>query len=215
MKTIGLLGGLPWQESLAYYRELHEKTSNETIMFSFDYNTMESFRKRHQWETISKEMIYQAQQLKEAGADYLIICSDMYHKVYNEIKSNTTLKMIHLVEAIGRQLVEERLSKILLLTHRDMIHDSLYADVLKGYGIEVIIPDLEHINRIEHLLLGDEDDYMKLIGLLESYSIRGVGGIVYSGSVYESIKKEDLSMKVFSTMSVHINDVLNQIKRVK
>lgn len=215
MKTIGLLGGLPWQESLEYYQKLNENSNFESLLFSFDYQTMEGYRKQRKWETISKEMIFQADQLKAAGADYLIICSDIYHKVYYEIKNNSSLKMLHRMDALGRYLVDTSISRVLLLAHKDVMHDELYQEILKSYGIEVIIPSLEHISLLERTDWEDEDSYLRAIGLLESYALKGMGGIVISDSQYHAIKKEDLSMKVFSSLDIHVNELINYINKVK
>ncbi|HIP11494.1 MAG TPA: hypothetical protein EYG73_02125 [Arcobacter sp.] len=62
MKTIGLLGGMSWESSLSYYKEINESIKKElgglhsakVILNSVDFDEIEKLQYKGDWESLEK-----------------------------------------------------------------------------------------------------------------------------------------------------------------
>jgi aspartate racemase len=65
MKTIGLIGGMSWESSLEYYRIINENVrgkmgrlhSAKIVMYSFDFEEIESLQSKGKWQKLTGIMI--------------------------------------------------------------------------------------------------------------------------------------------------------------
>ncbi len=89
MKTIGLIGGMSWESSAEYYRIINETTkaklgglhSAKSIMYSVDFEEVETLQRQDRWKEAGHLMVAAAQSLERAGADFVIICTNTMHKL--------------------------------------------------------------------------------------------------------------------------------------
>lgn len=227
MKTLGLIGGMTWHTTAMYYAQLNEKIAEQLgsnhslkcLLYSFDFQEIEVLQNKHKWGQLSKEIIFQANNLRNAGADVLVLCSNTIHKVAPEIRKNTNLKLIHIVETVGESLVDRDVIKVLLLGTRYTMLDNFYQDILKQYGVEVVIPNLEWVNKVHNIIFQElangevnDDSKMKLIALIESFALSGVTGVVLGCTELGMLlKEEDVSVHVFDTMMLHIEKIITEI----
>ena len=119
MKTIGLLGGISWISTAKYYRVINETVkhclgkdnSAKILMYSVNFEEIESLRKRNDWEEISKILTVAALNIEKGGADFLLICSNTMHKIANEIQHSINIPLLHSAEAItesnGQSLTDD------------------------------------------------------------------------------------------------------------
>jgi len=95
MKTIGLIGGMSWESSLEYYRIINETVkeklgglhSAKSIMYSVDFEEIETLQHQGEWNEATKLMVDAAQRLERAGADFVIICTNTMHKMADDVLS--------------------------------------------------------------------------------------------------------------------------------
>jgi len=98
MKTIGLLGGMSWESTDAYYRALNLAVrkrlggvnSASLLMSSVNFAPIEKLQCQGKWKEISEQLVPMAQNLETAGAEILLICSNTTHKLADDITSGTT-----------------------------------------------------------------------------------------------------------------------------
>jgi len=89
MKTIGLLGGMSWESSVGYYRAINEGVkdslgglhSAKIAMYSVDFDSIEQLQHSGDWEGTAKILSEAAINVENAGADFLLICTNTMHKV--------------------------------------------------------------------------------------------------------------------------------------
>jgi aspartate racemase len=83
MKTIGLLGGMSWESSIAYERIINEEVarrlggvhSAELLIRSYDFATIERLQSAGEWEQAGALLADGARRLEEAGAEVLVLCT--------------------------------------------------------------------------------------------------------------------------------------------
>ena len=95
MKTIGLIGGMSWESSLEYYRILNDLVkeklgglhSAQCIMYSVDFGPVEEWMRAGEWDKIAVHLTEISVKLEQAGADFILICTNTMHKVAEAVKA--------------------------------------------------------------------------------------------------------------------------------
>lgn len=220
MKTIGLIGGMSWESTLEYYRIINETTklklgglhSSKCIMYSVDFQEIEELQHQNKWDELTDIMVNAAQKLKDGGADFIIICTNTMHKMASDIENNIGIKLLHIAEATGNQIIKREMKKVGLLGTKFTMEGNFYKDVLKDkFDIDVVIPDedeREVIHEIiyEELCRGEINDSSreKYIRIIESLTLKGAEGIVLGCTeIPLLIKQKDVSIPIFDTTTIH------------
>lgn len=220
MKTIGLLGGMSWESSLEYYRIINEETkkslgqshSSKCLMYSFDFQEIESLQHKGDWEQLTSEMILQATNLKKAGADFIVICTNTMHLMAPDIEAKTGLKVLHIADATGAEIRKQGFKKVALLGTNFTMQGTFYKDVLKErQDVDVIIPEdvdrkLVHDIIYNELVLGtiNNESKKKYIEIINKLSKKGAEGVILGCTeIPLLIKQEDVDIPVFDTTEIH------------
>jgi len=220
MKTIGLLGGMSWESSLEYYRIMNEEVklklggshSAKCLMFSFDFHEVEELQHKGDWEQLTRVMVTQAINLKNAGAEFIVICTNTMHLMAPNIEQGTGLKVVHIADVTGEKIKQKGLKKVALLGTKFTMEGAFYKDVLKDvHGIEVIIPN-ESERQIVHDIIYDElvvgiisqESKKRYAAIIEKMAMDGAEGVVLGCTeIPLLIKQEDVSIPVFDTVEIH------------
>lgn len=219
MKKIGLLGGMSWESSLEYYRIMNELVksklggshSAKCLMHSFDFHEVEELQHKGEWEALTNIMVHEAMNLKKAGADFLVICSNTMHLMVPEIEKNTGLQVIHIADATGDEIIKRQVSKVLLLGTKFTMEGTFYKERLGRKGIEVVIPDeadrqIVHDIIYQELILGvlnpdSKEKYRKIINKMIEKGIDGV--VLGCTEIPLLIQQGDVTIEVFDTTEIH------------
>lgn len=220
MKTIGLIGGMSWESSLEYYRTINETVraklggfhSAKCLMYSVDFEKIEVLQHENKWDELTDIMVEIAKKLKNAGADFIIICTNTMHKMAEDIEEKAQIKVLHIAEATGKEIIKRKIKKIGLLGTNFTMEQDFYKKVLKdSFNIEVIIPN-EKEREIVHKVIYDElckgiiseeskNEYIKIINNLV---LNGAEGIVLGCTeIPLLIKQEDVEIPSFDTTTIH------------
>jgi len=62
---------------------------------------MKILQHRGKWKLLTTQMVEQALNLKKAGAEFIIICTNTMHLMTSDIERHTGLKVIHIADAAG------------------------------------------------------------------------------------------------------------------
>ena len=219
MKKIGMLGGMSWESSLEYYRLMNEMVkeklggthSANCLMYSFDFQVVESLQHKGEWDKLTQLMVHEALNLKSAGAECIVICTNTMHKMAPDIEVMTKLPIIHIAEVTAEEILKYKIEKVLLLGTKFTMAGSFYKDKLKAKGIEVIVPDdedqqLVHNIIYNELILGINRLESKQVykDIIEKYGEIGAQGVILGCTeIPLLIQQEDVEVKVFDTTQIH------------
>ncbi|HPM94966.1 MAG TPA: aspartate/glutamate racemase family protein [Mesotoga sp.] len=219
MKRIGLLGGMSWESSLEYYRLLNEAVkerlgslnSADCVMVSIDFQPVADMMKLNNWKGIARVLEDVSRDLKRAGADFLVICTNTMHLLVREIEDASGLKVLQIGEAVAERITAAGLKTVGLLGTRFTMERSYYRDTLGRHGIEVIVPqerDRESVDRIifQELCRGifteeSRESYRSIISKLQSEGASGV--VLGCTEIPLLIKQSDVEIPVFDTTAIH------------
>lgn len=219
MKTIGLIGGMSWESTSSYYKVINETIkelmgglhSAQILMYSVDFEVIEKNQSNGNWDENARILSDVAKRLEGAGADFILICTNTMHKVFDEIQNAVSVPILHIAQTTADAIQEESLNKVGLLGTKYTLQETFYVDKLNENGIDVLIPNTEDIlsiNRIifEELCLGvikkeSKDEFIRIIKTLIDDGAQGI--ILGCTEIGLLIKPEDVSVSTFDTALIH------------
>jgi aspartate racemase len=149
MKKIGLIGGMSWESTQVYYHLINTKVrerlggfhSSKCVIESVDFAQIESLQHQGDWSELNRLMIICAQNLENAKAELIILCTNTMLLCSEAIIENTKIPFLHIATATGGEKKKSNLGKVLLLGTRFTMEKDFYKKLLReSFQIEVIIP---------------------------------------------------------------------------
>ncbi|MBL1227790.1 aspartate/glutamate racemase family protein [Enterococcus sp. BWB1-3] len=219
MKTIGLIGGMSWESTVSYYQQINEIVkkeagslhSAECLLYSVDFAEIEQYQSQGNWKKSGEVLTGIAVKLEQAGADFIVICTNTMHKVAPEIQAALSIPILHIAEETAEHLNKQNICKVGLLGTRYTMQEDFYKNKLIDFGIDVLIPeeqDMDKINQIifEELCLGiisekSKKIYLEIIAKLNSAGAEGV--ILGCTEIGLLVKSEDMDVPLFDTAKIH------------
>ncbi len=150
-----------------------------------------------------------AKKLEDAGADFILICSNTIHKVTSQIASMIQIPVVHIADATADELKTCHIKCVGLLGTRYTMKQDFYKDRLSDRGIEVIIPDdVDVVNRIifEELCVGKINEKSRKIfqKIIEKMQEKGAECVILGCTeIGLLIHQSDVSVPVFDTTVIH------------
>lgn len=219
MKTIGLLGGMSWESTVTYYQIINETVkkqlgglhSAKILLYSVDFAEIEEFQARGQWDKSAEVLAQAAVNLEQAGADFIVICTNTMHKVVPQIREKIRIPVLHIAEATAEALKENGIGRVGLLGTKYTMTQDFYKNKLLDAGIEVVIPDakgVEMVNDViyQELCLGiiREDSKQIFVKIIEQLREAGAQGVILGCTeIGLLIQQADTPLLVFDTTQIH------------
>ena len=219
MKTLGLIGGMSWESTVPYYRQINQQInqrlgglhSAKIILYSVDFQQIEALQRSGDWQQAGQLLAEAAQALQHAGAQGLVLCTNTMHKVAAAINDATPLPLLHIADATAQQIKARGLNRIGLLGTRFTMEQDFYKARLLAQGIEVIIPDqpgrdLVHQVIYHELCLGQIKAesrlaYQQIIAGLVAQGAEGV--ILGCTEIGLLVQPDDAAVPLFDTTTIH------------
>lgn len=228
MKKIGLLGGLSPESTVEYYKIINSQvrsvlggcSSAELIIESFNFKEIETLQFQGQWKKLGDKLGLAAQKLQLSGADYIVICTNLMHKVAPIVQEYISVPLIHMVDSVAREIKRRKMKKIGLLGTIFTMEEDFYSKkLLDDYGIETVIPektDREQVSRIiyKELCCGiiNEDSKQKYLEIIDKMKQQGAQGVILGCTeIPLMISQNDTDIAVFNTTQIHAESVVDRI----
>ncbi len=159
MKMIGLIGGISWTSTIAYYRRLNELTraklgslhSARCLIHSVDFESIEALQRRQDWVGLAQPMLEASLSLQAGGADCILIGANTMHITAPFLIEHLEIPILHIATATANRLLAEGHRRVLLLGTRFTMDLPFYREHLERRGLEVLLPgpeDRAEVNRI-------------------------------------------------------------------
>jgi len=220
VKVIGLIGGMSWESTVPYYREINETIkarlgglhSAKLILYSVDFHDIERLQHAGEWEAAGAMLADAARSLQAAGADFLVLCTNTMHKVAAHIEAAVEIPLFHIADPTALEIKSAGFSTVGLLGTRFTMEQAFYRDRLRErHGLEVLVPDAEDrelVHRViyEELCLGrivadSRALYRRVIADLAS---RGAQAIILGCTeISLLVDQKDSAVPLFDTTSIH------------
>jgi aspartate racemase len=194
MKKIGLIGGITWESSLVYYKLINKEInrirgglhSAECIMYSFDFEKIAQLQNAGEWGLLAEKTIDAAKKIEEAGADFLVICSNTMHKIVEDVQARINIPILHITDALIPAIREQGLNQVGLLGTRFTMEEAFIKKQLYDKGnISAIIPSEEERIQVHNIIYKElakgifrDVSRERLLTIIDRLSENGAQGII-------------------------------------
>ncbi|KAL4893150.1 Asp/Glu/hydantoin racemase [Aspergillus ambiguus] len=222
MKTIGIIGGIAWPSTAAYYRTINELTSKrmggngvhcaKLVIVQTDLDEVESLEHTGQWDKVGELLGSLASRLQAAGADFFLVACNTVHIVAPQIAAHTTIPMLHIVDATAQKVIEGGHRTVGLLGSRYTMEGTYFSGRLASkYGLDVLVPDGQQQEEIHTALFNQLargiflDETRSLFkGVIASLVERGAQVIILGCTEFGLlVREQDSSVPIVDTALAH------------
>jgi len=220
MKTIGLIGGMSWESTVPYYRQINETVKNrlgglhsaKVILFSVDFHEIEQLQHAGEWERAGEVLARAAASLERAGAEALVICTNTMHKVAVQVQGATNIPLLHIADPTAAAIKAAGLNTVGLLGTRFTMEQAFYRSRLeRDHGLGVLVPEesdraLVHKVIYDELCLGvvSEESRQAYIDVIHRLVSRGAQAIILGCTeISLLVRPEDTQIPLFDTTAIH------------
>ncbi|MBM0125994.1 amino acid racemase [Pimelobacter simplex] len=226
MQTIGLVGGMSWESSAAYYEALNRGVeerlggfhSAQTVMASVDFAEVTELQEAEDWDGVAAILRSAAESVERAGADFLMLCTTTFHRVAEQVQEAVSIPLLHLGDVVAEACKAEGVESVALLGTKFAMSRTFFTDRIASHGLEVIVPDVAHhdeLNRIiyDELVHGKvvDDSRRAVVGMISEAWDAGAGGVILGCSELELlIRQADSEIPVFPCTTLHVTAALDR-----
>lgn len=220
MKTLGLIGGMSWESTIPYYRQINERVkeclggfhSAKVILYSVDFHEVERFQREGDWQAAGALLANAARSLELAGADYLVLCTNTMHKVASAIEAAVRIPLIHIADPTALAIRRAGYSSVGLLGTRFTMEQDFYRERLcERHGLTVHIPtaeDREIVHRViyEELCMGKivPESRVQYRRIMAGLAAQGAQAIILGCTEISLLAGQaDTMLPLFDTTSIH------------
>ena len=219
MKTIGLIGGMSWESSALYYRQINAAVkqrlgglhSAKLILYSVDFFEIEALQRAGDWAGAGQLLGAAARSLEAAGADFFLLCTNTMHTAAPAIQAAATIPLLHIADPTAQAVRQAGFSRVGLLGTRFTLEQDFYTDRLRQQGLQVLLPDpadRETVHRIiyEELCLGalreeSRQQYRRAMARLVQQGAQAI--ILGCTEITLLVGAPDASVPLFDTTALH------------
>ena len=220
MKTIGLIGGMSWESTVPYYRQVNETVkqhlgglhSAKVVLYSVDFHEVERLQHAGDWDAAGALLAGAARSLRAAGADFLVLCTNTMHKVADAIEAAVDIPLFHIADPTAEEIKRAGHARIGLLGTRFTMEQAFYKDRLRErHGLDVLVPD-QHDRDIVHRIIYEElclgrivdesrDEYRRIIAGLVAQGAQAI--ILGCTEISLLVGQQDAAVPLFDTTAIH------------
>ena len=220
MKTIGLIGGMSWESTANYYRDINERVkqrlgglhSARILLYSVDFQEIERLQHQGRWDEAGEQLGDIARRLEGAGADVVALCTNTMHKVAPAIEAALRVPFLHIADPTAQAVKQAGIGRIGLLGTRFTMEEDFYRGrLVERHGLDVIVPEpaeRETVHRViyDELCLGKVEErsrraYRDIIAHLVERGAEGV--ILGCTEIAMLVSPADSPVPLFDTTQLH------------
>ncbi|MEV0162567.1 aspartate/glutamate racemase family protein [Nonomuraea fuscirosea] len=219
MRAIGLIGGLSWESTVIYYQIINQRVrerlggshSADSLIWSVDYTTVENLIFADRWDEVSALLTEAGGKLERLGAEVLLICSNTFSRVSDDVARAANVPVLHIADAVGAEVRARGMRKVGLLGTRFTMEQPFYRERLAAHGFEVVVPGREQrelVHRVifEELVRGvlrepSRDAYARIVADLADDGAEAV--ILGCTEIELLIGEKDTAVPVLPSARLH------------
>ena len=220
MKTIGLIGGMSWESTVPYYRQLNEGIkarrgglhSAKVVLYSVDFHEIEHLQRDGDWNAAGALLADAARRVQAAGADLLVLCTNTMHRVAPQMEAAVSIPLLHIADATALAIAAAGHRRVGLLGTRFTMEQDFYRQRLQDlHGLQVLVPDAEDRDVVHDVIYDELCRGIVRDGSREAYR-RIMDGLVARGAeaiilgcteIGLLLGADDARVPLFDTAALH------------
>lgn len=226
VQTIGLIGGMSWESSLVYYRDLNVGvqqrlgglSSPKVVLSTVDFAELTHLEDDQKWDQIGTLLADAATGVERAGADFLMLCTTTFHKVADQVAEAVDIPLLHLADVVSDACTAAGMDKVAFIGTTVAMNDPFFIGRIAEGGPKVIVPDARHhewlndaiYNELVHGRVVDRTR-RRVVDLIDELWDAGAGGVLLGCTELELlIRQADTELPVFPCTTLHVQAALDR-----
>ncbi len=219
MKTIGLIGGMSWRSSLEYYKIINETIqkklggwhSAKILMYSVDFDEIDLEHQTDDWEKSDQILIDSAKRLERGGAEFIILCANTAHVLFDKIQENIQIPVLHIADTVAENIKQAKIHTVGLLGTKHTMQADFYKRRLETkHGLTVLIPETKQQEiihqEINNVCLDKTSPQTKehFISAINELANKGAEAVILGCTELSLVvQPEYVSVVLFDTTRIH------------
>ena len=226
MQTIGLIGGMSWESSAVYYRDLNlgvQKrlgglSSPKLVLSAVDFAEITDLEDHERWDKVGELLTEAARGVERAGADFLLLCTTTFHKVADQVAAAVGIPLLHLADVVAEACKEAGVTRVAFIGTAVAMSDGFFTDRMAGHGLEVMVPGAEHHEWLnsaiyDELVHGHVHDKTRrrVVELIDELWDAGAAGVLLGCTELELlVHQADSDLPLFPCTTLHVEAALDR-----
>jgi aspartate racemase len=226
MQTIGLIGGMSWESSAAYYQDLNRGveqrvgglSSAKTVMTSVDFAQVDALQEEERWDEVAEILAAAARGVESAGADFLMLCTTTFHRVAEQVADAVDIPLLHLADVVADACRAERLESVGFIGTTFAMSRSFFTDRIASHGLTVHVPDVRHHDTVNGVIYDElvhgkvlDGSRRTIVSLIDELWDAGAGGVILGCTELELlVRQADADIPVFPCTTLHVAAALDR-----
>jgi aspartate racemase len=229
MKTLGIVGGIGPESTIDYYRSIVSRyrakrpdgSYPSIIINSIDVNRVLSLAGSNELNQLTDYLLGAIQKLAAAGADIGLLASNTPHVVFSDLRRQSKLPLISIVEATCQEVRNRGLKNVSLMGTRFTMSGRFYPEEFERNGITVVPPSGEeqayiHDKYVNELVNGIflPETRKHLYEIIATQKVRDhVQGVILGGTELPLILRDKTvdGIPLFDTTQIHVAAALAEM----
>lgn len=220
MKTIGLIGGMSWQSTSDYYRNINTGIkaqlgglhSAKIALYSVDFAEIEKHQHAGDWDATAEILSDAARKVEAAGADFLMICTNTMHKVAPQVQASVGIPLLHLADATAQNLIDDGITKVGLLGTAFTMEQDFYKGRLQDkFGLDVRVPNFDDRKIVHDIIYGElclgevkDDSRQHYLRIIEQLAADGAQAVILGCTeIGMLVAQDNTDVKLYDTTAIH------------
>ena len=220
MRTIGLLGGMSWESTVPYYQVINRTVatrlgglhSARLLLYSVDFADVERLQHADLWAEAGSLLTDAARTLQNAGADFLVLCTNTMHRVAPDIEAGVQIPLLHIADPTAEEIRNAGFSNVGLLGTRFTMEQDFYRGRLeRNYGLTVHVPNASSRAIVHDVIYAElcrgvvsetsREKFQKIVSELVEAGAQAV--ILGCTEIGLLLGAEDTTVPLFDTTELH------------
>lgn len=229
MNKLGIIGGIGPEATIDYYTGIikgwqqaqgTQKALPELAIDSINMYHMFDLLDQKKYDAVADYVAAAANHLKQAGADFGLMCGNTPHIVFDQIQARTSLPLLSIVEASLLRAQKLGLHHLGLLGTKFTMQNDFFSGPFRRAGIEIVLPTAAEQTLIHQKIVDElENGIVKpatkkqLLALIENLvTMHHLDGIILGCTELPLIiQPADLTTSVFNIAQIHIETAVERI----
>lgn len=229
MKTVGIVGGIGPESTIAYYRliiasyrEQRRDGSSPSIMInSIDLKHLLDLVEANQLALLTEYLVGAVQRLAWAGSDLGLMAANTPHVVFDDVRRRSPIPLVSIVEATCAAAKTLDLRTLGLFGTRFTMQGRFYGDVFSKEGITLVIPNRDeqayiHDTYMSELVKGIvlRETQERLLAIVDRLIERsGIDGLILGGTELSLILRDATAcgVPILDTTEIHAKAAVQRL----
>ncbi len=211
---------MSWESTVPYYQTINRAVaarlgglhSARMILYSVDFDDIEQLQHSNRWAEAGVLLSQAAGALQNAGADFLVLCTNTMHRVAPDIEARVRIPLLHITDPTGRALQASGVSTVGLLGTRFTMEQDFYRGRLETrFGLTVLIPDSSSRGLVHDVIYkelcrgviseGSRASFQRVVSQLAGMGAQAV--ILGCTEIGLLLRAADVAVPLFDTAFLH------------